>query len=317
MDDFTDDQKRYLEGFVSGQAAARAAKGLAPFFPVASGGDAMPAGPEAIHFRAQSRFVAAGKKLVAEEEAKRQKNPLDMWDELVANARDARFPKGTDVFLLQVPGLFYVAPAQDSFMCRLRIPGGILDSHQLRGVADLAERYGGGYADVTTRANLQIREIRPENTVARAHGACRPPGIVHRGAGADNIRNITGSPTAGIDPQELIDTRPLGRATAPLHPEPPRAVRPAAQVQHRLRRRRPRRARSRTRTTSASPPSGPRAAFRRRLLPAASRRHHRAQGLRARHAACCSCRTSACRSRPRSIRVFIEHGDRTDRRRRG
>src|SRR5262249_36600094 len=33
-----------------------------------------------------------------------------------------------------------------------------------------------------------------------------------RGAGADNIRNVTGSPTAGIDPQELIDTRPLARA---------------------------------------------------------------------------------------------------------
>ena len=32
-------------------------------------------------------------------------------------------------------------------------------------------------------------------------------GIINRGAGADNIRNVTGSPTAGIDPQELIDTR--------------------------------------------------------------------------------------------------------------
>ena len=36
-------------------------------------------------------------------------------------------------------------------------------------------------------------------------------GLTSRGAGADNIRNITGSPTAGIDPQELIDTRPLAR----------------------------------------------------------------------------------------------------------
>ncbi len=32
-----------------------------------------------------------------------------------------------------------------------------------------------------------------------------------RGSGADNIRNVTGTPTAGIDPQELIDTRPLAR----------------------------------------------------------------------------------------------------------
>jgi ferredoxin-nitrite reductase len=208
VDDFSDDQKRYLEGFVSGQAAARAAKGLAPLFPVAGGGEAAPAGPEAIHFRAQAAVLAAGKKLVAEEEAKRR-HPLDMWDELVANARDARFPKGTDVFRYKFHGLFYVAPAQDSFMCRLRIPNGILDAYKLRAVADLAERYGGGYAHVTTRANLQIREIRPEHAVDVLLGLAAA-GLTSRGSGADNIRNITGNPTAGIDPQELHDCRPLG-----------------------------------------------------------------------------------------------------------
>ena len=167
-DAFNDEQKRYLEGFVSGQAAARAAKGLGPLFPVSGGGDAAPSGPEAIHFRAQARVMAEGRKLVPEEEAKRSKNPLDMWDELAANARAGRFPKSTDVFRYKFHGLFHVAPAQDAFMCRLRIPNGILYSCQLRAVADLAERYGGGYAH--------------------------------------------GNPTAGIDPQELYDTRALGLA---------------------------------------------------------------------------------------------------------
>ncbi len=210
-DDFTEEQKRYLEGFVSGQAAARAAKGLAPLFPVSGGGvgAAEPSGPEAIHFRAQNRVIAEGKKLVPEEEAKRRKNPLDMWDELRANAREGRFPKGTDVFLYKFHGLFYVAPAQDAFMCRLRMPNGILDAPKLRAVAELAERYGGGYAHVTTRANLQIREIRPENAVNVVTGVVNA-GLTSRGAGADNIRNITGNPTAGIDAQELYDTRPLG-----------------------------------------------------------------------------------------------------------
>jgi ferredoxin-nitrite reductase len=36
-------------------------------------------------------------------------------------------------------------------------------------------------------------------------------GLCSRGSGADNIRNVTGTPTAGIDPQELIDTRPYTR----------------------------------------------------------------------------------------------------------
>ena len=46
-----------------------------------------------------------------------------MWDEIQANARAGVFPKDTDVFLYKYSGLFYVAPAQNSFMCRLRIPG--------------------------------------------------------------------------------------------------------------------------------------------------------------------------------------------------
>ena len=132
---------------------------------------------------------------------------------LEQHAAEGRFPKGTDVFAFKYRGLFYVAPAQDAFMCRLRFAGGIVPSYQLRQVATIAEEFAGGYADVTTRANLQLREIRPENSVLLLN-ALQDCGIVTRGAGADNIRNITGSPTAGIDPQELIDTRPL---TTQLH----------------------------------------------------------------------------------------------------
>src|SRR5262249_10606209 len=75
---------------------------------------------------------------------------------------------------------------------------------------DIAERYGGGYAHVTTRANLQIREIEPKNAVAVIE-TVQDLGLCSRGSGADNIRNVTGTPTAGIDPQELLDTRPYAR----------------------------------------------------------------------------------------------------------
>jgi ferredoxin-nitrite reductase len=159
---------------------------------------------------AQDRALAAGKKLANEEQAKRAKPPLDMWDELVANAAGGRYPKGTDVFLYRYHGLFFVGPAQDSFMSRLKLPNGIVRAWQLQGLADLAERYGGGYAHVTTRANLQVREIEAADAVRYLEGLF-DLGITSKGSGADNIRNITGSPTAGIDPQELIDTRPLAR----------------------------------------------------------------------------------------------------------
>ncbi len=199
----SEEQKRYLEGFMSGIAAKRAPSQDAAAPPLEH------ASPD-IQRQAQDRFLAQGKSLTPEEMAKRQGHPLDMWDELVANGAAGRFPKGLDVFRHKFFGLFYAAPAQDSFMCRLRMPNGSLDAHQLHGIADIAEQYGGGYADVTTRANLQIREIAAGDAVAVLM-ALEDLGLTSRGSGADNIRNITGSPTAGIDPQELIDTRPLAR----------------------------------------------------------------------------------------------------------
>jgi len=205
---FDETQKQYLQGVVAGIEARRAAAGLPSAFGALVGQPA-PATDDPQR-AAQDRATAAGGKLVAEEQAKRAKNPLDRWDEFSADCAAGKFPKGTDVFLTKYLGLFYVAPAQDAFMCRLRLHGGIVSSHQMRGIAGIAEELGGGFVDVTTRANLQIREIKA------AHGPevltrLYDLGIVNRGAGADNVRNVTGSPTAGIDPDELIDTRTLCR----------------------------------------------------------------------------------------------------------
>ncbi len=202
MTEFNDQQKRWLEGFTSGLAARRAATPQAAPVPAQ--------GPDGLQQAAQDRAIAAGGKLVAEEKAKRQRHPLDRWDEVVGRAEAGQFPKGIDVFLTKWHGLFYVAPAENSYMCRLRMPNGMLTGGQMRGLAEAADSFGGGYADVTTRANLQIREIPARHAVDMLL-AVQELGLTARGSGADNIRNITGSPTAGIDPQELIDTRPLCR----------------------------------------------------------------------------------------------------------
>jgi ferredoxin-nitrite reductase len=201
--DFTPEQKRYLEGFVSGLSAARAARANAPT-------KTEPTGPDAIHIKAQDRTVAAGGKLADQEKFKREEHPFDAYERLKEQAAKNEPPKPADNFRWRYYGLFYVAPAQTSYMCRLRIPNGILTHWQFAGVADVAERYGGGYTHVTTRANLQFREVEPKNAVAAVE-AIQDLGLASRGSGADNIRNVTGTPTAGIDPQELIDTRPYAR----------------------------------------------------------------------------------------------------------
>ncbi len=207
--DFSDEQKRYLEGFVSGVQASRAAAGLKPLAGV--GGTAEATGPDAAHHKAMARFEAQGRKLSAEEKVKRDEHPFDAYARLKAESAEGKFPKAADNFRWRYHGLFYVAPAQNAYMCRLRVPNGILTHWQLAGVAAIAERYCHGYAHVTTRANLQVREIAAENAVAVLEELALL-GLATKGSGADNIRNVTGSPTAGIDPQELLDTRAYARA---------------------------------------------------------------------------------------------------------
>src|SRR6202045_4189404 len=204
--EFTDEQKRYLEGFTTGLQISKVGRGL-------GGGaktNAEPVGPDAAHIKAQGQILASGKKLVDQEKFKRDEHPFDAYPRLKQQALTNAPPSPADNFRWRYYGLFYVAPAQDSYMCRLRIPNGIMKHWQLAGMADLAERLCGPFCHVTTRANLQVREIPPKHAVALIEGI-QDLGLCSRGSGADNIRNVTGTPTAGIDPQELLDTRDYAR----------------------------------------------------------------------------------------------------------
>jgi ferredoxin-nitrite reductase len=206
--DFTDEQKRYLEGFTSGLQISRAGRGLGGTASAKSNTE--PSGPDAAHIRAQDKVLASGKKLADPEKYKREEHPFDAYPRLKEQAVTNTPPSPADNFRWRYYGLFYVAPAQDSYMCRLRIPNGILKHWQFAGMADLAERLCGPFCHVTTRANLQVREIPPKHAVELIEGI-QDLGLCSRGSGADNIRNVTGTPTAGIDPQELLDTRPYAR----------------------------------------------------------------------------------------------------------
>jgi ferredoxin-nitrite reductase len=149
--------------------------------------------------------------LSKEERWKLEQNPFAIWEKLLQYSNQNLPPTEDDRFRIKYFGLFHVAPAQDSFMLRLRVPGGVLTTHQLRGLAQIAEDWGPGRTDLTTRSNLQIRELQPKDIV-RVLNRVQSLGMSSQGSGADNIRNITASPTTGIDPQELIDVAPLAEA---------------------------------------------------------------------------------------------------------
>jgi len=194
--DFTGEQKRYLEGFFAGVAAGGVSFGdLAP-------APAAPAGP-------------ALDDLTKEERIKRELHPFDAIEQLVMDARWNAKPEPESVFRFKWNGLFWLNPVKDGYMCRLRIPGGVVKSYQLREIAAIARELTTGYIQITTRNNFQIRLIEPKNCpeVLRRIQGC---GLHSKGAGADNIRNITMNPCAGYDPHELIDVRPLVNELATL-----------------------------------------------------------------------------------------------------
>ncbi len=197
---FSAEQQRYLEGFFAGISA-----GGVTF------GDLSPAPASKI-------AISDGPSLddlTKEERIKRELHPFDAIEQLVMDARWNAKPEPESVFRYKWNGLFWLNPVKDGYMCRLRIPGGVVKSYQLRELASITSDLTTGYIQITTRNNFQIRLIEPKNCpeVLRRIQSC---GLHSKGAGADNIRNITMNPCAGYDPHEIIDVRPLVNELATL-----------------------------------------------------------------------------------------------------
>ncbi len=108
-----------------------------------------------------------------------------------------------------------VGRALQRFMVRIRIPNGIMSSHQLRAIADLTRRHANGIADLTVRQNIQLHWVTIEALPEVLEGLWRV-GLNTTGACGDVVRNVTGCPVAGVDADEIIDASPLVLETSQL-----------------------------------------------------------------------------------------------------
>lgn len=145
------------------------------------------------------------------EQVKAEKHGLDIKNELEHFAQIGweNIDKSDLEIRLKWFGVFFRPVTPGKFMLRLRIPHGVMNSQQMRTLAEIVQRYGDdGSADITTRQNLQLRGIRFED-IPEIFRALDSVGLTSIQSGMDNIRNLTGSPVAGIDKDELIDTREL------------------------------------------------------------------------------------------------------------
>ncbi len=145
------------------------------------------------------------------EKIKAEKDGLDVKDELEKFAQIGweAMEKSDLEHRLKWVGVFYRPVTPGKFMLRMRTPSGILSSDQLRVLAEIVQRYGtDGSADITTRQNIQLRGVRLED-IPDIFRRLDEVEMTSMQSGMDNVRNITGSPVAGIDGSELIDTREL------------------------------------------------------------------------------------------------------------
>ena len=152
-------------------------------------------------------------KLNKVEKVKAAKDGLDVKNELEHFARIGweAVDKADLETRLKWLGIFYRPVTPGKFMLRMRVPNGILNSEQMRVLASAIERYGEeGTADITTRQNIQLRGVRLED-IPDIFSKFKEVGLTSIQSGMDNVRNLTGSPVTGIDPDELIDTRVMNQ----------------------------------------------------------------------------------------------------------
>jgi sulfite reductase (ferredoxin) len=157
------------------------------------------------------------------ERLKREKNAWEHFDEIRAFARQGHAaipPEWLGTYFRSwgvytqgdgagvVGGKNGEGKATPFFMVRIRIPNGLLSSHQARTIADLAERHARGVADITVRQNVQFHWVTIES-LPEVLETLWKVGLSTTGACGDVARNITGCPLAGFDAHEHCDASPL------------------------------------------------------------------------------------------------------------
>ncbi|MEX5212573.1 MAG: ferredoxin--nitrite reductase [Nitrospiraceae bacterium] len=116
-----------------------------------------------------------------------------------------------DVQRLKWHGLFLRNPTPGFFMVRVRVPGGVTTTAQLRTLADLAATYGNGLLDITTRQQIQLRHLRI-NDVPAVFARMEGVGLTSLQTGMDNVRNVMTCPVSGLSPDEIVESMGIVRA---------------------------------------------------------------------------------------------------------
>jgi len=143
------------------------------------------------------------------EEYKSEKDGLEVLKDIPRYAAEGwQAITDGDKERLKWAGIFFRRQTPGHFMMRLRIPNGMMTAEQLRAIANISGEFGKGFADLTTRQQLQLRWF-TINEVPEIWNRLHAVNLVSLQTGLDNIRGVIGCPVAGLTPNELFDASPV------------------------------------------------------------------------------------------------------------
>lgn len=147
--------------------------------------------------------------LTPEERMKLEKDGLDVIHDIYRYAKEGFSAITEDDFnRMKWYGVYRQKPKDSGyFMMRTKIPGGQITAQQAIVLSKLADQYGHGFCDITTRQTIQYHWLRIED-IPDIFDQLQKVGITTSGACGDDTRNIGGCPVSGINPDEIIDATP-------------------------------------------------------------------------------------------------------------
>jgi ferredoxin-nitrite reductase len=147
--------------------------------------------------------------LTPQEKMKLDKDGLDVIHDIYRYAKTGFASIDADDFdRMKWYGVYRQKPKDSGyFMMRLRLPGGQINAAQTAKISELADRFGHGFCDITTRMTIQYHWLRIEE-IPTIFSELQSVGIATSGACGDIARNVVGCPVAGLDPEEIIDATP-------------------------------------------------------------------------------------------------------------
>jgi ferredoxin-nitrite reductase len=147
--------------------------------------------------------------LTPQETLKQEKDGLDVVHDIYRYAKTGFASiEETDFERMKWYGVYRQKPKDSGyFMMRTKIPGGQINAAQARVLSKIADKFGHGFSDITTRQTIQMHWLRIED-IPEIFADLDSVGITTSGACGDDTRNVVGCPVAGIDPDEIIDATP-------------------------------------------------------------------------------------------------------------